>query len=302
MSSYRQVKLNLILEQTKPCELSLSQGKERADMDYKTQLQQINNPELWIDPSALIYQGAELAAGVVIGPRAIIGPKVKLHKNVKVGAGAIVSGKTEIGEGTEIYPFATVGSDPQDLKYKGEDTELKIGKGNKIREYVNISTGTVNGGGLTQIGDENLIMVYSHIAHDCIIGDRCILANGVHLAGHVQVQNSVVFGGMSGGHQFTRFGERAMVAAGAIVVQDVPPFCLVQGDRARISGLNVVGLRRADLPKDRISDIKNMFRIVFNENLTLEDAISRIEADIPESLPRASFLAFLQKSERGICR
>jgi UDP-N-acetylglucosamine acyltransferase len=255
-----------------------------------------------IHPQAIVYRGAELGTCVVIGPRAVVGPKVVLGDGVKVGTGAIVSGKTTIGGGTEIYPLSTVGSDPQDLKYKNEDTELVIGRNNKIREYVNISTGTVSGGGKTTIGDSNLIMVYSHIAHDCHIGNHCIFANGVHLAGHVEVQDYVVFGGMSGGHQFCRFGERAMIAAGGIVVQDVPPYCLVQGDRARISGLNVVGLRRSDLPKQRISDIKNMFRVLFNENLTVEDAVSRILQEVPDSVQRQRFVEFLQKSERGICR
>ncbi len=257
---------------------------------------------VYIHPQALVYQGAQLGEGVVIGPRAVVGPSVILGDRVKLGVGAIVTGKTTVGADTEISALATVGSDPQDLKYKGEDTELVIGTENKIREYVNISTGTVSGGGRTTIGNKNLIMVYSHIAHDCHIGNSCILANGVHLAGHVEVQDFVVFGGMSGGHQFCRFGERAMVAAGAIVVQDVPPFCLVQGDRARISGLNVVGLKRSDLPKGRISDIKNMFKILFNENLTVEDALQRIETEIAQSEQRDRFVAFLKSSERGICR
>lgn len=255
-----------------------------------------------IHPSALVYKGAQLGTGVMVGPRAVIGPQVTLADGVQIGAGAVVEGKTSIGAGTYVYPMATIGSDPQDLKYRGEDTELIIGANNRLREYVNISTGTVNGGGRTTIGDHNLIMVYSHIAHDCTIGSNCILANGVHLAGHVRVFDFVVFGGMSGGHQFCRFGERAMVAAGGIVVQDVPPFCMVQGDRARISGLNVVGLRRSDLPKARLNDIKNMFKILFNENLTLETAMSRIELEVPDSDQRLAFLEFLKSSQRGICR
>lgn len=257
---------------------------------------------VFIHPEALVYKGAQLGEGVQIGPRAVIGPKVVLGDGVQIGVGAIVTGKTTVGRLTEISALATVGSEPQDLKYRGEDTELIIGAENKIREYVNISTGTVSGGGRTTIGDRNLIMVYSHIAHDCHVGNNCIFANGVHLAGHVQVQDFVVFGGMSGGHQFCRFGERAMVAAGAIVVQDVPPYCLVQGDRARISGLNVVGLKRSDLPKQRISDIKNMFKMLFNENLTVEDALQRIETEIAPSEQRTRFVDFLRKSERGICR
>lgn len=255
-----------------------------------------------VHPTAMVAQGAELGSGVTIGPRAIIGPHVKLDHEVLVGAGAVVSGHTRIGEKTRIYPFATVGSDPQDLKYQGEATELHVGAHNSIREYVNISTGTSGGGGRTEIGDHNLIMVYSHIAHDCRMGSHCILANGVHLAGHIEVGDHVVFGGMSGGHQFCRFGERAMVAAGAIVVQDVPPFCLVQGDRARVNGLNLVGLRRSGIAKERMGDIKAMFKILYNENLTLSDAITRIEQEIELSTERQLFVDFLRQSERGVCR
>jgi UDP-N-acetylglucosamine acyltransferase len=255
-----------------------------------------------IHPRALVYKGAKVGKGVMVGPNAIVGPLVTLHDNVQIGPGAVISGRTTIGEGTQVSPFATVGAPPQDLKYKGEDTEVRIGKNNRICEYVNISLGTVGGGGLTTIGDNNLIMAYTHVAHDCVIGNNCVFANGVHLAGHVVVGNNVVFGGISGAHQFCHFGERAMIAAGSIVVQDVPPYCLVQGDRARISGLNVVGLRRSNLPKEQLADIKNMFKILYNENLTLEDAIVRMKEEIPVSEARDGFINFVVTSHRGICR
>ena len=145
-------------------------------------------------------------------------------------------------------------------------------------------------------------MVFSHVAHDCVIGNHCVFANGVHLAGHVQIADNCVFGGMSGAHQFCRLGERTMVAAGAIVVQDVPPYCLVQGDRARINGLNIVGLRRAGFSRELVSQIKLMFRLVFNENLTLEEARNRIESEVAESEQRQRFVEFLASSSRGICR
>lgn len=271
-------------------------------MDY-SQLSLLDKVEgASIHPRALVYQGARIGKGVVVGPNAIVGPLVTLHDRVVVEPGAMVLGKTTVGEGTTISPYATVGAPPQDLKYQGEETEVIIGKNNRICEYVNISLGTVGGGGVTRVGDNNLIMAYTHIAHDCTIGSNCVFANGVHLAGHVTVKNNVVFGGISGAHQFCSFGERAMIAAGSIVVQDVPPFCMVQGDRARISGLNVVGLRRSDLSKDRLADIKNMFKILYNENLTLEDAIQRINSEIPQSDPRDSFAGFLASSHRGICR
>lgn len=255
-----------------------------------------------VHPTALVSEKAVIEDDVIIGPHAIIGSGVKLSSGVKVGAGAIVSGQTSIGANTRIYPYATVGSDPQDLKYDGEETKLIVGESNTIREYANISCGTVGGGNETVIGDRNLVMAYTHIGHDCIIGNDCIFANGVQIAGHVHIGDHVVFGGMSGGHQFCRFGDRVMVAAGAIVVQDVPPFCMVQGDRARVNGLNMVGLRRSGLSRDEISSIKSMFKLLYNENLTVDDAIERITAELADGPSRSVFLRFLGKSKRGVCR
>jgi UDP-N-acetylglucosamine acyltransferase len=256
----------------------------------------------FIHPQALVAEGAEIGPGCVIGPRAVIGPQVKLGRNVQVGPGAIIEGRTSIGDETRIFAYATIGSIPQDLKYKGEDAEVVIGSRNAIREYVNISIGTEGGGSITRIGDDNLIMVYTHIAHDCIIGNHCIFANSVQIAGHVEIADGVVFGGMSGAHQFTRFGDLAMVGAAAVVVQDVPPFCMVQGDRAQINGLNVVGLRRKGLSSELFSQIKTMYRLVYSENLTVEDALSAIESKVSDSDYRRKFVDFLRKSTRGICR
>ena len=255
-----------------------------------------------IHPSAHVAKGAELGEGVKIGPHAIIGPEVKLDSGVFIGAGAIVDGRVSVGKDTHIYPYATVGSVPQDLKFSGEDTEVHIGARNRIREYVNISLGTGGGGGKTVIGDDNLFMVYTHVAHDCIIGNHCIFANGVQLAGHVHIANRVVFGGMSGAHQFCRMGELAMIGAGAIVVQDVAPYCMVQGDRAQVNGLNIVGLRRAGLSGDRHKDLKNMYRLVFQESLPIDQAVSRIEKEIASTEERTTFVEFVRASERGLCR
>lgn len=253
-----------------------------------------------IHPSAVVSRGAELGKGVSIGPGAVIGAKVVLEDGVRIGAGAVLEGRTRVGQDTRIFSHASVGSCPQDLKYRGEDSELIVGKRNLIREYVNISLGTEGGGGRTVIGDDNLIMVYTHIGHDCVIGNHCIFANGVQLAGHVIVGNGVVFGGLSAAHQFSQFGDLVMVAAGAMVSQDVPPYCMVHGNHARINGLNVVGLRRAKIKN--LSAIKAMYRIVYNENFTLDDARAEIEASIESSEQRETFLEFLKRSERGICR
>jgi len=255
-----------------------------------------------VHPTALVAKGAVLGDGVVIGPHAMIGPLVELAAGVQVGAAAIIDGKTTIGKETKVYSHATVGATPQDLKYKGEQTKLIVGARNSIREYVNISTGTVTGHGETVIGDDNLIMAYTHIAHDCIVGDKCIFANGVQIAGHVTIGDSAVFGGMAGAHQFCKFGEYAMIGAASVVVQDVPPYCMVQGDRAEAVGLNVVGLRRSGMSKTDFSAIKSMFKIVFKSQRTVEDAMAMIEAEVAESSYRQKFLKFLRESERGLCR
>ena len=255
-----------------------------------------------IHPTALIHKGAEFGVGVNIGPYAVIGPNVKLHDEVEIGPHCVVDRKVTIGARTKVSSFASIGALPQDLKYRGEDTELVIGVDNLFREYSNISIGTEGGGGRTTIGDRNLFMVYTHVAHDSVIGNSCIFANSVAIAGHVHVDDFSVLGGLSAVHQFCRIGSMAMIAGGAMVVQDVPPYCMVQGDRATPNGLNVVGLRRAGCKPEELTAIKSMYRMLYNENLTVEDAIIRMEADLPASQWRAKFVEFLQKSERGVCR
>lgn len=259
-----------------------------------------------LHPRALVSAAAKLGEGVKVGPNAWIGPHVSLAAGVKVGIGAVVTGHTSVGAATEIYSYATVGTPPQDKKYAGEPTKLTIGERNQIREYVNISIGTVTGRSETVIGDDNLIMAYCHIAHDCVIANNCILANGVHLAGHVEVDDYVVFGGMSGGHQFCRFGEYAMVGAGSIVVMDVAPYVRVQGDRSTVRGINAIGISRGGFSSDEVKDIKTMYRLLFKQNLTLDDSLSRIKADIQDGRPKQRMLDFLTAVEgdkhRGLCR
>lgn len=255
-----------------------------------------------IHPTALVAKQAKLAEGVEVGPNVVIGPDVKLHEKVRIGPGVVIAGVTSIGPETVVHAYATIGATPQDLKYKNEPTRCIVGARNQIREYVNISVGTVTGHQQTVIGDDNLIMAYTHIAHDCIIGNRCIFANGVQIAGHVEIGNYVVFGGMSGGHQFCRFGDYAMIAAGSIVVQDVVPYAMVHGDHAAINGLNVVGLRRAGYTGPIMESIKAMNRILFKSNLTLEQAIQEIKTTIPDSEQKAAFVKFITTGKRGLCR
>lgn len=255
-----------------------------------------------IHQSALVHPEASVDSSVEIGPFAVVGPKVKIGAGTKIGAHAVIEGRTTIGERNLISSFASIGSQPQDLKYRGEDTTLVIGNDNMFREYCNVSLGTEGGGGKTIIGDKNLFMVFTHVAHDCVIGNHVIVANNVALAGHVEVGDGAVFGGLAAVHQFCRVGKYSMTAGGSMVTQDIVPYGMVHGDRARINGLNVVGIRRLGIKNDDLRAIKEMYHIVFEENLTLEDAMKKIEASVAVSPYREEWLTFLRQGERGICR
>lgn len=255
-----------------------------------------------IHPLAIVDPAAELDHDVEIGPFCTVGPKVRLGRGVKLISHVTVDNRTTVGAGTVMYPFATVGVRPQDLKFHGEDSELIVGENNQIREYANISIGTENGGGKTLIGSQNLIMVYCHIAHDCIIGNKNIFANAAQLAGHVIIENRTMVGGMAGVHQFCRVGELSILAGGAKVAQDVPPYCLVQGDRARAQGINLIGLKRAGMTLEEITLIKTMYKIVYRENVSLDEALQRIRHEVKDCPQKATFEAFLEQSTRGICR
>jgi UDP-N-acetylglucosamine acyltransferase len=255
-----------------------------------------------IHPTAIISRGAELHPSVTVGPWCLIGPHARIGAGTRLHSNVIITGRVTLGQNNEVFPFATIGSKPQDLKYHGEPSEVIIGDRNQIREYVNISPGTEGGGMKTVIGSGNLFMVYTHIAHDCQIGDNNIFANANQIAGHVIIGNHAVLGGASGVHQFCRIGDMAMVAGGSAVAQDVPPYCMVHGDRAKINGLNVVGLRRSDFGAERVGHIKTMYSILYRQELILEDAIARIESDVPETPEKGVFLAFLRSSERGVVR
>ncbi len=255
-----------------------------------------------IHPTAIVHKGAQLGKGVKIGPFCIVGAKVRLGDNVHLVSHAIVDNRTVVGDRCAIHSFAVIGAHPQDLKYQGEDSELTIGEENSFRLYCNVSIGSQAGGGKTTIGRRNLFMSSVHIAHDCRIGDNNILASGSALAGHVEMASNVVVGGHAGIHQFCKIGPRAMMGGGSIVVQDVPPYTMVQGDRAVPVGLNTVGLKRAGFTSEAIKDVKTMYRLLYNENLTVEDCIKRIETEVPDSDHRRQFVGFLRSSERGVCR
>jgi len=252
-----------------------------------------------IHPTAIVNPKAELDSSVRIDAYSSVGPDVRLSKGVQVGPHAIVSGRTTIGAGTRIFPFATVGVTPQDLKYRGEKTELIIGARNTIREYVNISIGTDQGGGQTRIGDDNLIMAYTHIAHDCVLGSGCVLTNMVQLAGHVIVEDLVLLSGGVGIHQFARIGKLAMVAANSAVLQDVPPFALAIGSPARVKSLNSTGLSRNGFQQADIIQLKKAYRVLFDVSRRFQDRLTIIGED---SHPAVQHLVgFVRSSDRGIC-
>lgn len=253
-----------------------------------------------IHPTAVVDPAAEIG-DVEIGPFAVIGPGVKLEDGVVVMAHAVVIGPTSIGAGTRIHPHATVGGDPQDLKYKGESSSLEIGRDNVIREYVTINRGTEVGGGVTRIGDSNLLMANSHVAHDCQVGSHCIFANSAAVAGHAQIQDRAVLGGLSGVHQHARIGRCAMVGAGAMASLDVPPFTIANGDRARLYGLNIIGLKRAGFNQSSISVLRDAYRELFGGTAPLRMAAERLRERYDQ--PEVHELArFIEGSVRGVCR
>lgn len=257
-----------------------------------------------IHPTAVIHAGAELDADVVVGPYCTVGAHVKIGRGTKLVSHVVLDGHTTIGEYNEIFPFASVGTVPQDLKYKGEPTLLLIGDRNKIRECATLQPGTVQGGGKTVVGNNNLFMAYTHVAHDCIIGNDNIFANSVQLSGHVEIHNGVVVGGISGIHQFCRIGDMAMIAAGSIVVQDVPNFCVAQGDRATLRGMNVVGMRRKGLGATDLAVLKSVYKQFFFSPLptvaeTMEACRQRSLLDNPHALRMAEFI---QSARRGVVR
>jgi UDP-N-acetylglucosamine acyltransferase len=258
--------------------------------------------ETKIDPHAIVSEGAQLDAGVVVGPFSVIGRDVRIGADTVIGPHVVIEGRTTIGSGNRIFQFASVGAIPQDLKYADEDSEVVIGDRNRIRECVTINRGTEGGGMVTTIGDDNLIMAYCHVAHDCTIGNRVILANTATLAGHVTMEDDSFIAGLGGVHQFCKVGRLAFIGAGSIVVKDVPPFTTVQGDRAKLVGLNLEGLKRMGLSDVELSNLKRAYRLLFRSGLVLEEAIARVKEETsPDSLIEL-LTEFVLGSKRGITR
>jgi UDP-N-acetylglucosamine acyltransferase len=255
-----------------------------------------------IHPGAVVAQGAELDEDVAVEAYAIVGPKVRIGRGTRVGPHTVIEGRTTIGCNNQIFHHASVGAVPQDLKYRGEDSELIIGDHNVIREFATLHIGTSGGGMVTRVGDHNLLMNFSHVAHDSQMGSYVVVANGAQLAGHVVIEDYVIVGALVGVHQFVKIGESAILGAGAMVSQDVPPFCNATGDRARLHGLNLVGLKRRGFSPELVRNIKRAYRIIFQSGLKLAEAVARARQEVPTSPEIEHFLAFIQAAERGVCR
>jgi len=255
-----------------------------------------------VHPTAVVHPEARLHETVEIGPYAVIGEKVTIGEGTTVGPHTVIVGRTTLGARNRIFQFASLGAEPQDLKYAGEDTELVMGDGNTVREFATLHIGTAGGGGVTRIGNGNLFMAYSHVAHDCVVGNGCILANSAALAGHVQVADHVILGGLSAVHQFTRVGKNAFISGGAMVTMDVPPYCTAQGDRAELAGLNVVGLQRHGYSEEQIGRVKEAYKVLFRSKLVLAEAVARLKGEMGGNVEIDYLVDFVSQSKRGLTR
>lgn len=260
------------------------------------------HPSAKIHPSAIVEEGAKIGENVVIEPFCIIGADVTIGKGTVLHSHIVVNGVTEIGEDNEIFQFASIGEKNQDLKYQNEPTKTIIGNRNRIRESVTIHRGTVQGGGVTRVGDDNLFMINAHIAHDCKIKNRCILANNATLAGHVELDDFVIVGGMSAIHQFVIIGAHVMLGGGSMVSQDVPPYVMAQGNHAHPFGVNIEGLKRRGFDKPTLHAIRNVYKLIYRSGKTLEEVMPEIEHYAKTESAISFFLDFFKRSTRGIIR
>ncbi|HTV45254.1 MAG TPA: acyl-ACP--UDP-N-acetylglucosamine O-acyltransferase [Stellaceae bacterium] len=256
-----------------------------------------------IHPTAVVAPGAKLAGDTVIGPYCIVGEHVVLGAGVVLRAHVVIDGRTTIGAGTRIFPFASIGLEPQDLKYSGEDSSLEIGCNNTIREHVTINPGTAGGGMLTQIGDDCLFMAGAHIAHDCRIGDHVILVNNVTLGGHVSIDDYAILGGLAAVHQFVRIGRHAMIGGMSGVERDVIPYGQVIGNRARLTGLNIIGLQRRGFSREDIQALRNAYQLLFHAPGTLSDRVGETAERFAGVAPVEDIIRFIRAdSSRAICQ
>jgi len=256
-----------------------------------------------IHPSAIVEEGAELADGVSVGPFSIIGREVKIGEGTEIGSHVTVGGRTSIGSRCRIFPYASIGLDPQDLKYKGEDTGVRIGDDCVLREYVTVNRGSVSGDGMTEMGSNIFLMAYAHVAHDCKVGNHVIMANAATLGGHVTIGDNAFLGGFVAVHQYCRVGTFVMIGGVGRMTKDVPPYVMAVGvDDVKLFGLNSVGLKRGGLGDEAIKDLKAAYKIIFGKKGSLKDAIKRVQEELPYTDEIAHLIEFLKQCKRGFYR
>ena len=255
-----------------------------------------------IHPTAIIAEDAKIAEGVEIGPYSIVGPSVTIGKGTKIGPHVVIQSHTDIGEDCDILQFASIGAPPQDLKYEGEPTRVVIGNRNTIREFATIHRATVHDIGVTIMGDDNLIMAYCHVAHNCKLGNHVIMSNAANLAGHIHVEDYAIISGLTGVHQFTRIGAHCIIGGCSAVTKDIPPYVMAQGNTAKLFGLNLVGLKRRGFTDETIEAIKDAYRIVFRSSLLLAKAVEKVRSDVADLPEVRHFIEFIESSPRGVSR
>lgn len=255
-----------------------------------------------IHPTAIIDSKADIDSNVDVGPHSIVGANVKIGSGTVIGPHVVIQPYVEIGPDCHIFQYASIGAVPQALKFEGEETYVKIGRGTVIREFVTVNRGTGFGGGITEVGEENFLMAYVHIAHDCKTGRKVILANNATLAGHIVIEDFVTVGGLVAIHQFVRIGNYAYIGGKSAVVKDIPPYVIAAGDRAKLHGLNSVGLKRHGFSQETLSSLKKAYRIIFRIGLTLNEAIERVKAEVGQVPEVNDLIRFIKSSKRGITR
>jgi len=255
-----------------------------------------------IDPTARISPHATLAEEVDIGPFAVVGDKVVIGEGTAIGPYCMIQGPTTIGKGCTFTGYASIGTPPQDHSYRGEETRLAIGDRNTVREFVTINRGTLKDRGVTTVGSDNLIMAYCHVAHDCVVGNHVVMGNLATLAGHVEIHDRAIIGGLAAIHQFTRVGAYTIIGGGSMVSLDIVPYAKASGDRASLFGVNTIGLKRNGFTKEQIERIEKAYRVLFKQGLMLKEAIHALEQEFPDHEEILHLVAFLASSKRGIAR
>ena len=255
-----------------------------------------------VHPSAVVGSRAEIGEGSYVGPFCTVGDEVRLGARVRLESHVVVDGRTEVGDDTHVFPFVSIGMASQDLKYRGEPAETRVGRRCRLREFVTVHRGTEGGGMLTSIGDDCLVMAQAHVAHDCLVGDRVIMANAATLAGHVTVEAGASIGAYSGVHQFCRVGREAYVGGYSVVVKDALPFALTVGNHARCYGLNTVGMKRRSYPRETIDALHHAFRLLLASKLNTTQALARIREEIQGSTEVDELVRFIETSKRGVVK